>query len=89
METCIAIINQSINNIEWGIKHENNKSKMSKIIQLARLNGIIPDSINHLLISNEPSTQEWNLIVNTAICKNQRFFTPEKLTLQFLQIFFM
>ncbi len=30
--------------------------------------------INHLLISNAHITQEWQLIVNTAMTENQRFF---------------
>ena len=33
--------------------------------------------INHLLISNAHITQEWQLIVNTAMTENQRFFTTE------------
>jgi hypothetical protein len=33
--------------------------------------------INHLLISNAHITEEWQLIVNTAMTENQRFFTTE------------
>ncbi len=33
--------------------------------------------LNHLLISNAHITQEWQLIVNTAMTENQRFFTTE------------
>ena len=43
--------------------------------------------INHLLISNAHITQEWQLIVNTAMTENQRFFfLQQKLTLHTLQI---
>ena len=33
--------------------------------------------VNHLLISNAHITQEWQLIVNTVMTENQRFFTKE------------
>jgi hypothetical protein len=41
--------------------------------------------IDHLLISNSNITQEWPLIVNTAMTENQRFLR-HKLTLHILQI---
>jgi len=43
--------------------------------------------INHLLISDAPITQEWQLIVNAAVTENQRCL-QQKLTIDILQIFF-
>jgi hypothetical protein len=40
---------------------------------------------NHLLNSNAHITQEWQLIVSTAMTENQRFL-QQKLTLHILQI---